>query len=150
MQAYMNYRRQSTVGYSIGGVLLDITGGLLSILQMFLLAYNNGRAYFSRRVCTSWLNVFLLYVQTTGIRFLVIPPNSASDCFPSCLICSLSSNIMFCTGKVAGLHAVSYYLHDGQHFLLCSLGTTTRHYPGRSIGAITSQLTITMTRQCLR
>lgn len=38
----MNYKRQSTVGYSIGGVLLDITGGLLSILQMFLLAYNNG------------------------------------------------------------------------------------------------------------
>ncbi len=30
------------MGYSIGGVLLDITGGLLSILQMFLLAYNNG------------------------------------------------------------------------------------------------------------
>lgn len=42
-QAYMNYTRQSTVGYSIGGVLLDITGGLLSILQMFLLAYNNGK-----------------------------------------------------------------------------------------------------------
>lgn len=38
----MNYQRQSTVGYSIGGVLLDITGGLLSVLQMFLLAYNNG------------------------------------------------------------------------------------------------------------
>ena len=42
-QAYMNYSRQSTVGYSIGGVLLDITGGLLSTLQMFLLAYNNGK-----------------------------------------------------------------------------------------------------------
>ncbi|XP_046439520.1 cystinosin-like [Daphnia pulex] len=40
-QAHLNYKRQSTVGYSIGGVLLDITGGLLSVLQMFLLAYNN-------------------------------------------------------------------------------------------------------------
>ena len=39
----MNYKRQSTTGYSIGGVLLDLTGGLLSILQMFLLAYNNGK-----------------------------------------------------------------------------------------------------------
>ncbi|XP_057374096.1 cystinosin-like [Daphnia carinata] len=40
-QAHLNYKRQSTIGYSIGGVLLDITGGLLSVLQMFLLAYNN-------------------------------------------------------------------------------------------------------------
>ena len=41
-QAYLNYSRQSTDGFSIGGVLLDMTGGFLSILQMFLLAYNNG------------------------------------------------------------------------------------------------------------
>jgi hypothetical protein len=44
----MNYKRQSTVGYSIGGVLLDITGGLLSVLQMFLLAYNNGTVFLIR------------------------------------------------------------------------------------------------------
>ncbi|XP_028258912.1 cystinosin [Parambassis ranga] len=40
-QAYMNYRRQSTVGWSIGNVLLDFTGGILSILQMILQSYNN-------------------------------------------------------------------------------------------------------------
>ncbi|XP_028301032.1 cystinosin [Gouania willdenowi] len=40
-QAYMNYRRQSTEGWSIGNVLLDFTGGVLSILQMILQAYNN-------------------------------------------------------------------------------------------------------------
>lgn len=40
-QAWMNFRRKSTVGWSIGNVLLDFTGGSLSILQMFLLAYNN-------------------------------------------------------------------------------------------------------------
>ncbi|XP_064605192.1 cystinosin-like [Liolophura sinensis] len=40
-QAWMNYRRKSTVGWSIGNVLLDFTGGSLSMLQMFLLAYNN-------------------------------------------------------------------------------------------------------------
>ena len=40
----MNYRRQSTVGWSIGNILLDFTGGSLSILQMFLLAYNNGKS----------------------------------------------------------------------------------------------------------
>lgn len=38
----MNYRRKSTEGWSIGNVLLDATGGSFSLLQMFLLAYNNG------------------------------------------------------------------------------------------------------------
>ncbi|XP_067368420.1 cystinosin isoform X2 [Channa argus] len=40
-QAYMNYRRKSTEGWSIGNVLLDFTGGILSILQMILQSYNN-------------------------------------------------------------------------------------------------------------
>ncbi|XP_072516389.1 cystinosin isoform X2 [Salminus brasiliensis] len=40
-QAYMNYRRQSTEGWSIGNVLLDFTGGSFSLLQMFLQSYNN-------------------------------------------------------------------------------------------------------------
>lgn len=40
-QAVMNYRRQSTEGWSIGNVLLDFTGGVFSILQMILQSYNN-------------------------------------------------------------------------------------------------------------
>lgn len=40
-QAYMNFRRKSTDGWSIGNVLLDCTGGSFSLLQMFLLSYNN-------------------------------------------------------------------------------------------------------------
>nr|XP_040041146.1 cystinosin [Gasterosteus aculeatus aculeatus] len=40
-QAYMNYRKQSTEGWSIGNVLLDFTGGVLSILQMVLESHNN-------------------------------------------------------------------------------------------------------------
>ncbi|XP_076814053.1 cystinosin-like [Clavelina lepadiformis] len=40
-QLYMNYKRKSTVGWSIGNVLLDFTGGSLSILQMILQSYNN-------------------------------------------------------------------------------------------------------------
>ncbi|XP_023213864.1 cystinosin-like [Centruroides sculpturatus] len=39
-QAYFNYKRKSTEGWSIGNILLDFTGGVLSILQMFLIAYN--------------------------------------------------------------------------------------------------------------
>lgn len=39
-QAYMNYRRKSTEGWSIGNIFLDFTGGILSMLQMILNAYN--------------------------------------------------------------------------------------------------------------
>ncbi|XP_011260905.1 cystinosin homolog isoform X1 [Camponotus floridanus] len=39
-QAYYNYRRKSTVGWSIGNIFLDFTGGTLSMLQMILNAYN--------------------------------------------------------------------------------------------------------------
>ncbi|XP_027025691.1 cystinosin [Tachysurus fulvidraco] len=42
-QAYMNYQRQSTEGWSIGNVLLDLTGGSFSVLQMFLQSYNNNQ-----------------------------------------------------------------------------------------------------------
>ena len=42
VQAYMNYMKQSTEGWSIGNVLLDFTGGTLSILQMIIQSYNNG------------------------------------------------------------------------------------------------------------
>lgn len=44
-QAFMNYRRQSTEGWSIGNVLMDFSGGLFSILQMFLQSYNNGELW---------------------------------------------------------------------------------------------------------
>ncbi|KAF4517185.1 hypothetical protein B566_EDAN005617 [Ephemera danica] len=39
-QAYMNYKRKSTIGWSIGNIFLDFTGGSLSMLQMILNAYN--------------------------------------------------------------------------------------------------------------
>jgi len=40
-QAYMNYSRKSTAGWSIGNILLDFTGGSLSIVQMLIISYNN-------------------------------------------------------------------------------------------------------------
>lgn len=39
-QAILNFRRKSTIGWSIGNILLDFTGGTLSMLQMFIIAYN--------------------------------------------------------------------------------------------------------------
>jgi len=41
-QAFMNFKRQSTVGWSIGNVLLDFSGGVLSFLQMFIVAFDSG------------------------------------------------------------------------------------------------------------
>ncbi|CAG5082914.1 Similar to CG17119: Cystinosin homolog (Drosophila melanogaster) [Cotesia congregata] len=39
-QAFYNFKRKSTVGWSIGNIILDFTGGILSMLQMVLNAYN--------------------------------------------------------------------------------------------------------------
>ncbi|KAL7014496.1 hypothetical protein ACKWTF_015966 [Chironomus riparius] len=39
-QAVLNYHRKSTVGWSIENILFDLTGGVLSILQMFINSYN--------------------------------------------------------------------------------------------------------------
>lgn len=43
-QAFYNYKRQSTVGWSIGNIFLDFTGGMLSMLQMILNSYNYGNS----------------------------------------------------------------------------------------------------------
>ena len=40
-QAFMNFRNKSTKGWSIGNILLDLMGGLFSLLQMVLVAYNS-------------------------------------------------------------------------------------------------------------
>ncbi|CAD5216465.1 unnamed protein product [Bursaphelenchus xylophilus] len=39
-QAILNFRRKSTVGWSIGNILLDFTGGSMDIMQMILSALN--------------------------------------------------------------------------------------------------------------
>ncbi|MCL4150469.1 UNVERIFIED_CONTAM: hypothetical protein GTU68_056565 [Idotea baltica] len=39
-QAYYNFLRKSTSGWSIGNIILDFTGGSLSICQMLILAFN--------------------------------------------------------------------------------------------------------------
>ncbi|GJQ70983.1 hypothetical protein Trydic_g897 [Trypoxylus dichotomus] len=44
-QAVMNYKRQSTEGWSIEAVLLDIVGGICSIVQIFLNIYNYNESW---------------------------------------------------------------------------------------------------------
>ncbi|VDN05175.1 unnamed protein product [Thelazia callipaeda] len=44
-QAYMNFRRKSTIGWSIGNVLLDCLGGVMDIIQMVLQGANTGENF---------------------------------------------------------------------------------------------------------
>lgn len=53
-QAYMNYKRKSTIGWSIGNIFLDFTGGLLSMLQMIVDSYNYG--------------MFIIYYKSYSIK----------------------------------------------------------------------------------
>lgn len=39
----MNFQRKSTVGWSIGNILLDLTGGLLSFFQMGVQSIDQGQ-----------------------------------------------------------------------------------------------------------
>ncbi|CDW57152.1 PQ-loop domain containing protein [Trichuris trichiura] len=40
LQVVLNYRRKSTEGFSIASIFLDFTGGMCSMCQMFIIAYN--------------------------------------------------------------------------------------------------------------
>ncbi|KAL1464436.1 hypothetical protein WDU94_004085 [Cyamophila willieti] len=73
-QAYMNYKRKSTTGWSIGNVLLDFIGGFFSFLQMLILAYN----------FDDWHSFI---TDTTKLGLAVSH---------SCLTCCSLSNITFC------------------------------------------------------
>ena len=45
-QVYLNYKRQSTVGWSLANVLLDLTGGSLSLVQIWINAVALGEPVF--------------------------------------------------------------------------------------------------------
>lgn len=58
-QAWLNFKRKSTVGWSIGNVLLDLTGGLFSFGQLFVDAvYVGNWSGFSGDVAKTLLAVF--------------------------------------------------------------------------------------------
>ena len=40
-QVYLNYKRKNTHGWSIGTVLFDLFGGIFSVAQMILLAWDH-------------------------------------------------------------------------------------------------------------
>lgn len=51
LKVYMNCQRKSTAGWCIGTVFLDFVGGILSMLQMILDAYNHGNFYLLYNWC---------------------------------------------------------------------------------------------------
>jgi cystinosin len=67
-QAYLNYRRESTIGWSIGNVLLDFTGGTFSILQIFLLNFNFGTSSMAlkRPSCFAFTNLISFLYSFNG------------------------------------------------------------------------------------
>lgn len=67
-QAYMNWSRQSTVGWSIGNVLLDLSGGLLAFSQQGLEAYRKG----DTSEFTSNIAKLLLSVESVAFDLLFI------------------------------------------------------------------------------
>ena len=70
-QAYFNYRRKSTVGWSIGNVLLDFTGGTLDILQMILQAsnVNNWSAFYGNPVKVVVFNYIKITISIENNSF---------------------------------------------------------------------------------
>jgi len=63
----MNFRRKSTVGWSIGGILTDFAGGILSMLQMFVIAYNTGK-HMTLQVGTNTTVVWQCWLDWSGFR----------------------------------------------------------------------------------
>lgn len=48
----MNFRRKSTVGWSIGNILLDLLGGILNFGQMGVQSIDQGVLHVSYRKCS--------------------------------------------------------------------------------------------------
>ncbi|XP_074604496.1 cystinosin-like [Brevipalpus obovatus] len=52
-QAWYNYQRKSTIGWSITNIILDFTGGTFTIIQMALIAYQED----------NWVGIFSNYTK---------------------------------------------------------------------------------------
>lgn len=64
----MNFKRKSTIGWSIGNILLDLTGGVLNFGQMGVQSIDQRKLHLSFHdlyfiISVSSLNNFLLQVR---------------------------------------------------------------------------------------
>ncbi|CAI2323954.1 unnamed protein product [Caenorhabditis sp. 36 PRJEB53466] len=85
-QAYFNCIRKSTVGWSIGNILLDFTGGSLDILQMILQAINvdDWSAFYANPVkfglgfVSIFFDIFFILQHFVFYRNVEVPHNEYS------------------------------------------------------------------------
>ena len=61
----MNYKMKSTIGCSIGNVVLDFTGGILSMLQMIINADNYGMLQY---LCTKINSDFIIFNEQMSLN----------------------------------------------------------------------------------
>ncbi|CAG8450083.1 510_t:CDS:2 [Funneliformis mosseae] len=71
-QAYLNFRRKSTLGWSIHNILLDFTGGILSIFQLVLDAYLQDNWDGISGARPRKILIFPLYSFDSGLGFLSV------------------------------------------------------------------------------
>lgn len=67
-QVYLNYKRKSTVGWSIENILLDFTGGSFSLLQMLIDSVGRGIPLFGDEA----FNVVKFMLSIMSIFFDII------------------------------------------------------------------------------
>ncbi|MDP2439253.1 MAG: PQ-loop domain-containing transporter [archaeon] len=83
-QAWFNFVRKSTVGWAIWNVLLDLTGGLLSLLQQFLEVLNSGSwTVFTGNWAKTGLALFSIFFDVLFIiQHYVLYPTRADPARP--------------------------------------------------------------------
>nr|CAD2163032.1 unnamed protein product [Meloidogyne enterolobii] len=82
-QAILNFKRKSTIGWSIGNVLLDATGGTMDILQMILQAKNTAdwSAFVGNPVKFGLGFVSIIFDVLFIIQHYVLYPHKESDTY---------------------------------------------------------------------
>lgn len=82
-QAILNFKRKSTIGWSIGNVLLDATGGTMDIVQMILQAKNTAdwSAFVGNPVKFGLGFVSIIFDVLFIIQHYVLYPHKESDTY---------------------------------------------------------------------
>lgn len=95
-QALLNYRLKSTVGWSIENILLDLTGGILSLAQLLVDASLQPDWSYVTRVLS-----FELSIATDTLPEASLGTQSSFGCrkLQSCLTWCLSGNTTCCIGS---------------------------------------------------
>ena len=70
-QVYLNYKRKSTVGWSLANVFMDLTGGVLSFMQIVVDSAVRGKPIFGSGSDTGF-NIVKFMLSVISIIFDII------------------------------------------------------------------------------